>query len=254
MPSKFNKKSSNINYGKSNEFSYNTSNYSKEQRDFVWYDYPFTIICTAFLITIHFLFWILSPTDIVFSIPPKYVDLFAQNNWYVINGGISQWYRVITSIFIHANIIHLGGNLLFLIIFSLRLEELKGWKVTFSVFMIAGICGNLLTLMFFGPILSLTTLGASGAVMGVFMADLITMRKTYEKGSLTMLAFLVVFGSLFIDGSASTNIFAHLGGLIGGAAFMLFLEKYERKYGLLVLVSLVMLLLLFSLIFLTIIY
>lgn len=254
MPSKFNKKNSNVNYGKSNEFTYKTENYSKVQRDFVWYDYPFTIICTAFLITIHFLFWILSPTDILFSIPTQFVEAFAQNNWVVLNGGISQWYRVITSIFIHANIVHLGGNLLFFVIFSLRLEELKGWKVTFAVFMIAGICGNLLTLMFFGPVIQLTTLGASGAVMGVFMADLITMRKTYAKGSLTMLAFLVVFGSLFIDGSASTNIFAHLGGLIGGAAFMLFLEKYERKYGFLVLVSVAMLFLLFLLVFLTIIY
>ena len=79
--------------------------------------------------------------------------------------------------------------------------------------------------------MTLWTLGASGAVNGVFMANLVTMRKTYDKGSLTMLAFLVIFASFTISGSSSTNAIAHIGGLLGGAASMLFFEKFEKKYG-----------------------
>lgn len=230
MPSKFNKKSTKVNFGKSNEFVHPTTTESAIVRDFAWYDYPFTIIMATFLIVIHFLFWILAPTDILFTIPNQFVNLFAQDNSYILYYGPSQWYRFVTSMFIHANIVHLGGNILFFLIFSIRLEELKGWKVALIVFFFAGLAGNFLTFFILWND-NFATLGASGAIMGIFMADLIIMRKTYNKGSLTMLAFLVVFGSLFIDGSAQTNIFAHLGGLIGGAVFMLALEKIEKKHG-----------------------
>lgn len=230
MPSKYNKKSSKVNFGKSHEFIHSAETESAIERDFVWYDYPFTILMTIFLIVIHFLFWILAPTDILFTIPDQFAFQFAQNNALILYFGPSQWYRFVTSIFIHENIVHLGGNLLFFVIFSLRLEELKGWKVSLVVFLFAGLAGNFLTFFILWNS-NFWSLGASGAIMGVFMADLMTMRKTYNKGSLTMLAFLVVFGSLFIDGSAQTNIFAHLGGLIGGAVIMLAIEKLEKNYG-----------------------
>lgn len=229
MPSKYNRRATKANYGRSNEFAYETTAESLEQKDFVWYDFPFTIICTAFLVVIHFLFWILAPTDILFSIPTQFVELFAQNNAFMLSYGIPTWYRFVTSIFIHENIVHLGGNLLFFVIFSLRLEELKGWKITAIVFLFSGLAGNFLTFFLLWNA-SITTLGASGAVMGVFMADLVTMRKTYDKGSMTMLAFLVIFGSLFIGGSASTNFIAHFGGLLGGAVSMLAIEKYEKRF------------------------
>lgn len=228
MPSKYNKRQTRANFGRSNDFAYESRSESLENKDFVWYDFPFTIGCTIFLVAIHFIFWISAPTDILFTIPTKYVELFAQYNPAVIFGG--QWYRLITSIFIHENIIHLGGNLLFFVIFSLRLEELKGWKVVFIVFMISGLVGNLLTILVFWEA-GIVSLGASGAVNGVFIANLVTMRKTYDRGALTMLAFLVIFASFTISGSSSTNAIAHIGGLIGGAASMLFIEKFEKRYG-----------------------
>ena len=228
MPSKYNKRPSKANYGRSNEFSYDSGPDSLEHKDFVWYDFPFTIICSIFLVVIHFLFFILAPTDIVFSIPNRFVELFAQNNEYMLHYGISTWYRFVTSLFIHGNIVHLGGNLLFFVIFSLRLEELKGWKVTAIIFLFSGLFGNFVTFVLLWNV-NITSLGASGAVMGVFMADLVAMRKTYDKGSMTMLAFLVVFGSLFIGGSAQTNFLAHFGGLLGGAIMMLLVEKYEKS-------------------------
>jgi len=227
MPSKYNKRATKANYSRSNEFAYDTKAKAIEDKDFDWYDFPFTILMSIFLVVIHFLFWILAPTDILFSIPNQFVALFAQNNEFMLQYGISTWYRFVTSMFIHANVIHLGGNLLFFLMFSLRLEELKGWKVTATIFLFSGLFGNLLTFFLLWNV-NITSLGASGAVMGVFIANLISLRKTYDKGSVTMLAFLVIFGSLFIGGSAQTNFIAHFGGLIGGAIMMLSIEYYER--------------------------
>lgn len=229
MPSKYNKRASKANYGRSNDFAYETKSESLEKKDFDWTDFPFTIITAIFLVVIHFLFWILAPTDILFTIPNQFVDLFAQNNAYMLAYGPSTYYRFVTSIFIHGSIIHLGGNLLFFFMFSLRLEELKGWKVTAFVFMFSGLFGNLLTFVLLWNV-NMTSLGASGAVMGIFIANLIALRKTYDRGSVTMLAFLVIFGSLFIGGSASTNFIAHFGGLIGGAISILAIEKYEKRF------------------------
>lgn len=234
MPSKYNKRATKANYGRSNDFTYDTKSKPVEDRDFVWYDYPFTIITAVFLIVIHGFFIIYAlifslQTNILLTIPPQFVELFAQNNAFMLAYGFPTYYRFVTSIFIHENIIHLGGNLLFFLMFSLRLEELKGWKVTAAVFMFSGLFGNFLTFVLLWNV-PMTSLGASGAVMGVFIANLIALRKTYNRGSVTMLAFLVIFGSLFIGGSASTNFIAHFGGLIGGAISMLAIEKYEKRF------------------------
>ena len=227
MPSKFNKSSTNANYNRINESKTRSNLTLEDKKEFQWYDFPFTIICTTFLVVLHFGFWILSPTNVLFSIPPQFEYQFAQINSFIFQDFFSQWYRLFTSIFIHADFFHLAGNLLFFVIFSIRLEELKGYKITAIIFIVSGLVGNIVTLFVFGNIL-IVSLGASGAINGVFMANLVTMRKTYNKGSLTMLAFLVVFASFTIAGQSS-NFFAHAGGLVGGGALMLGFEKLEKN-------------------------
>lgn len=226
MPSKYNKGSTKSNFGRLSNFRESTGS-SVDKVEKLWFDFPFTIICAIFLVAIHFLLWIMAPTDILFTLPAPFIEQFSLYNPLVINDFLTNWYRLFTSIFIHENIIHLGGNLLFFAIFSIRLEELKGTKVAALVFLVSGLAGNLLTILIFwtAPIASL---GASGAVNGVFMANVVTMRKTYDKGALTMMAFVVIFASFTIAGQ-NANFFAHLGGLIGGAGMMLFFEKMEKR-------------------------
>jgi rhomboid protease GluP len=226
MPSKFNKKQpglSSIKRNKSRLFS----NYNLHtEDDFNWLAYKFTFICSGLLILIHLSVAFLYSGDILFSVPQQFVFDFAQNNYYVITLG--EWFRLITAILIHGSIFHLAGNILFFVIFSIRLEELKGWLPTAIVFLVAGLAGNILTLFIFWNNIQLWTLGASGAVNGVFMANLVAMRKSYNKGALSALGFLIFFASFTIAG-ANSNFFSHLGGLIGGAVTMLIIEKFEKK-------------------------
>lgn len=219
-PSKFSrsKKGSSSFYHKSKiGFSLN------EDEDFRWLDYKFTISMSILLITIHFLSGIIFNGDIFLSVPNDLVRLFALNNYLVLTD-LNESYRMLTSLLIHGSIFHLGGNLLFFLIFSIRLEEIKGWKVALTIFIIGGLAGNILTLLVFG-VSSFTSLGASGAVNGVFCANLVAMRKEYNKGSLSALFFLIFFASFTIAGPNS-NFFSHFGGLIGGGLTMYYLDKY----------------------------
>ena len=166
-------------------------------------------------------------------------DIFIIKNsvllpWAQINGLILQGevWRLITSIFVHANIIHLGGNLLFLLIFGLRLEELKGPYQMIAIFIITGIGGNLLTLglsIFGGSALYFSSVGASGGVEGLFGANITFMYldNKYGKSGLAFLSFLVIFFLITIG--ANTNFVAHLGGLLTGVVYAYVLERYINK-------------------------
>jgi membrane associated rhomboid family serine protease len=222
MPSKFSKK----NNLKSHKRIDNRFTLHKDT-DFKWLDYKFTVFFAGFLALIHAVGSLSNLNSIFFEISPSFVSLFALNNFLVLTS-VTEWYRMISSLLIHANILHLGGNILFFVIFAIRLEELKGGTITFSIFLVAGIVGNLLTLLIFGNNPLVWSLGASGGINGLFAANLVTMRKQYNKGALSMLFFLVFFSTLTIAGP-NTNFFAHFGGLVGGGLLMYFLDEYYDK-------------------------
>lgn len=79
------------------------------------------------------------------------------------------WYTVFTSMFLHANWLHIGGNMLYLWIFGNNVEDTLG-HVGFIVFYL--VCGALAALahIITGPGSEIPTIGASGAVAGVMGA------------------------------------------------------------------------------------
>ena len=80
---------------------------------------------------------------------------FGQLNIAVIQG----WYwQLFSSLFIHANITHLVGNMLFLLIFGLRVEELFNKGHYLVTYFASGLLGNLLSLLL-GP--QVISVGAS---------------------------------------------------------------------------------------------
>src|SRR5438093_7543904 len=88
-----------------------------------------------------------------------------QNNCLVMEGWV---WMVFSSLFLHLNILHLGGNLLFLLIFGTALEEKVSRQRWLVVFLASGISGNIAFLAL-GPLLGCDLgLGSSGAFYGVF--------------------------------------------------------------------------------------
>ncbi len=88
------------------------------------------------------------------------------------NGPSPIWLTLITAMFLHANLIHLAGNLLFLSIFGQRVEEAFGrlWFVGFYTG--CGVVGNLAQVSF-DPLSLRPILGASGAIAGIMGAYLV---------------------------------------------------------------------------------
>jgi membrane associated rhomboid family serine protease len=71
-------------------------------------------------------------------------------------------WTVVTAIFVHANLLHLAGNMIFLYVFGNTLESVTGSNRMLSAFFLGGILSFLLSLPFFPP--DATFVGASAAI------------------------------------------------------------------------------------------
>jgi membrane associated rhomboid family serine protease len=159
---------------------------------------------------------------------------------------------IFTSMFTHAGLLHLGGNMLFLWIFGNNVEDSMG-PVRFVVFyLLAGIAA-LAGQTAVDPNSTTPTLGASGAVAGVLGGYILM----YPRARVLTLIFLVIFFTfielpaflfLFIwfaqqaifgaidvtnpTGGGGVAYFAHIGGfLFGLAAIKLFAKRRSAAYG-----------------------
>ncbi len=146
---------------------------------------------------------------------------YGQYNLSVWNG--SYW-QLLTSIFVHVDIVHIALNMLFLVIFGLRAEELFTTEEYFTVYMLSGLAGGLLTL-FMMPIYTLSA-GASGAIFGMYGAGIIYMRKTL--GQSIVGALIYSFFLLILTTGTDVNIVAHFGGLAAGLMIGYALAKSRR--------------------------
>ena len=96
---------------------------------------------------------------------------FGQYNPYVFNGEV---WRLFTGMFVHANIAHIVGNMLFLFIYGLRAEDMFDIKEYLLIYFMSGLAGGLLTLFLWPDILSV---GASGAIFGMIGATMVYLRR-----------------------------------------------------------------------------
>ena len=140
------------------------------------------------------------------------------------NGGATtdgEWWRLLTSMFLHYGIIHLLLNLWALFQAGQLLEKLIGRALYALVYFGSGLTGSLVTLLWHGD--KMWSAGASGAVFGVYGALLGYMlrekhalpKSVYQPGlksALTFAGYNLFYGMVHpkIDNAA------HLGGLLGG--------------------------------------
>lgn len=135
---------------------------------------------------------------------------YGQVNELVIYYG--QYYQLFTSMFVHANIAHIAGNMLFLLIFGLRGEEMFSLPEYLSIYFLGGLTGNLLSLLLLP--LDTTSVGASGAIFAMFGAAIIYARRSYSRSIIGALIYALFL--LFLSSGPGVNNFAHIGGLITG--------------------------------------
>jgi len=151
-----------------------------------------------------------------------------QVNYYVLYQG---WYwQLFTSMFVHAGIVHLFGNMLFLLIFGLRAEEMFSIQEYLLIYFLSGLAGNLLSLAFgpySAPEVLFVSVGASGAIFGVFGACIIYVRRAV--GQSIMTALMYAFFLFMINIGPDVNFLAHLGGLAVGLSMGYVLGATRRR-------------------------
>lgn len=140
--------------------------------------------------------------------------------------GDGDLWQLITSGFLHANLIHLGMNMYVLYSLGRALERIFGprnYLITYFGSMLAGSLGVILL----SP--RSFTLGASGAIFGLFGAMVMLVvaqrRNLMSSGIMGPIAINLVF-TFAIPG---VSIGGHIGGLIGGLLFgAIFFEGRRR--------------------------
>ena len=137
------------------------------------------------------------------------------------------WYRLITAGFLHANLIHLGLNMLILWLVGSQLENVLGgarYLLLYFVSLLAGSAGALLQ----NPLGF--TVGASGAIFGLFGALLVL--EYFATGQIVgsqafgLIAINLIFSFTFNGISWG----GHLGGLVGGIVGTLALARFRRAH------------------------
>jgi membrane associated rhomboid family serine protease len=152
-------------------------------------------------------------------------------------------WRMITTVFAHASILHIALNMYTLWIFGTLLEPMLGRVRYLVLYLLSGLAGSVGVLLIASP--TTPVVGASGAIFGMMGAFLVIQRRL--GGNATQLLILVGI-NLVIGFIPSFGIAwqAHVGGLVGGALIgLIFMEtraqsRRNLQIGLLVLLGIVL--------------
>lgn len=135
-------------------------------------------------------------------------------------------WRLVTSMFLHGDALHLFSNMFSLLIFG-SYVELNFLKYKFVIiYLISGFLGSLFTL-FLLP-LNTISLGASGAIFGLIGAALLIIIEERNK-SLIILGLIYVFYFVITSFSVGINFIAHIFGLLGGLTVGYIFRRNKRN-------------------------
>lgn len=180
-------------------------------------DYPVTVVLVA--------------ANVILFVASHMVwglNVFFYQNWTLGAGAVlgnHEYWRVITSIFLHGSLPHLVSNMLILYFVGKDVEERLGSFRYLVLYFASGVVGNVISLYAeWRRAENWVSLGASGAVFGILGALVvlaILQRKYYGDGMIRRIVFGVAYSFFIGLTNPGTNNYAHFGGLISGAVIML---------------------------------
>ncbi|CAG1064480.1 Rhomboid protease GluP [uncultured bacterium] len=156
-------------------------------------------------------------------------------------------FTLLTAMFVHGGLLHVGGNMLFLWIFGDNVEDRFG-HVTFLIFyLLAGVAASMAHIML-EPRSEIPMVGASGAIAGVLGAYFLIFPRAQVNTlvilplyiSMVRLPALIFLGFWFffqiLNSGVSTSgggvaWFAHVGGFIAGLAGALVYKALSAAFG-----------------------
>lgn len=136
-----------------------------------------------------------------------------------------EWYRLLTSGFLHAGVIHIAFNMLLLFILGRLLEPALGTPRFVALYFASLLAGS------FGALIldpNALTVGASGAIFGLAGATFVIARARRMDAIAGEIGFLIVFNLIFSFAAPGISVGGHLGGLAGGVLCALAIVAGER--------------------------
>ncbi len=183
---------------------------------------------TIFIFAVNLIMFILSEIygDIIYYMGASRPDLVLYDH---------QFYRLLTSNYLHFGWDHFYGNMVTLVILGTFLERIMGSMSYFLLYTGSGILGSLASAVYYEAVGDIAwSAGASGAIYGIIgglIAVVIFHRERIRQIDGRWLAF-VVFGSLFHGfQSVGTDNAAHIGGCVSGfiLAGLLYVLLTEKR-------------------------
>jgi len=136
-----------------------------------------------------------------------------------------EWYRLLTSGFLHASLFHIAFNM-FALYFLGRLLEPGIGTPRFLALYFASLFAGSLGAVLLNP--DALTIGASGAVFGVFGAAFVIARSRGVDALASSIGLILVLNLVITFGSPRISIGGHLGGLVAGVLCALVIVAGER--------------------------
>ncbi len=136
-----------------------------------------------------------------------------------------EWYRLLTGGFLHASIIHIGFNMFALYFLGRLLEPAIGTPRFVALYFASLFAGS------FGAVLlspDSLTIGASGAVFGIFGATFVIARHRGVDAVASSIGVILLLNLAITFGRPEISIGGHLGGLVGGVLCALIILAGER--------------------------
>ena len=140
---------------------------------------------------------------------------------------LHQYYRLLTGAFLHIAIWHIAVNMLVLVLVGPALEAMLGRLRFTAVYLLSGIGGNVLAYLLKGP--AYASLGASGAIFGMFAAYWVLARRV--RADTSAITGTIVLNLIISVTFPGISLLGHLGGLItGGLVGAVFAFSPPRKW------------------------
>jgi membrane associated rhomboid family serine protease len=140
----------------------------------------------------------------------------AKDNALMIQG---QYWRFITPIFLHANFLHVGLNMLNFFVLGIFLERLLGHMRFLLIYLLTGIISIIASFYFMPQEISIGASGAIFGLVGAYSIFVLTHRRAFRNSGIPVLLWLVlIIGVNLSIGLFVPNVdnYAHLGGLLSG--------------------------------------
>lgn len=147
-----------------------------------------------------------------------------------------QYYRFLSSVFLHIDIRHLFSNILVLFFLGNSVEKEIGHLKYIILYFISALAGNIASVIYEVSVgMVIASVGASGAVFGIVGAVLIlllTKRGKWENITLSRMLIMIVYSLYSGFMAENVNNAAHIGGFISGLfvmSILCYIHKLPRK-------------------------